>query len=58
MTDDEEDAYHAGCCAAYDDCGHNIPPWWCRAQHEQDAWNAGLADGYRHIDALLAKDRS
>lgn len=51
-------AFSAGACTAYDDCGHDIPPWWCDTEAARDAWKRGLASGYEDVKRLIQRDRA
>jgi hypothetical protein len=51
-TDSFSEAFAAGACAAYDDCGHDTPPWWCRTLEERAAWRNGLSSGYDDVERL------
>jgi len=57
MAPDLDAAFAAGACAAYDDCGHDIPPWWCVTGAEKKAWKAGLVSGYEDIKSLIQRGR-
>ena len=55
-TNDVDVVFAAGACAAYDDCGHDIPPWYY-TEIEQKAWKQGLEQGYKDIDALIQSEK-
>ena len=52
-TEDLEGAFASGAVgAAYDDCGHELPPIWCNTEALKAEWLRGLASGYRDCDHL------
>ena len=55
---DEQAAFAAGACAAYDDLGIDAPsPLYGYSQAEQETWKRGLAQGYKDIEALMQSER-
>ena len=48
-------AYAAGVNAAYDDCGHEMPPAHYKTYAEQDAWRRGLKAGYKDCETLAKR---
>lgn len=54
---DIDEAFAAGKCAAYDDCGHDVPPEWCHSDAEKEAWRRGLSSGYEDVERLIESER-